>query len=85
MTDLFELAETPCLVIGGASGIGRATALMLARAGAAVAVADLDGDGAAKVAEEISTIGGAATPSRLSSSSMPDISGMRTSDRMTSG
>jgi 3-oxoacyl-[acyl-carrier protein] reductase len=45
-------------VIGGASGIGRATAMMLARAGASVAVADLDGDGAAKVAEEIAASGG---------------------------
>ena len=58
MTDLFGLTATPCLVIGGASGIGRATALMLAHAGASVAVADLDGAGAAKVAKEIGTSGG---------------------------
>ncbi len=58
MTDLFGLDSTPCLVIGGASGIGRATARMLARAGASVAVADLDGDGAAKVAAEIAASGG---------------------------
>jgi NAD(P)-dependent dehydrogenase (short-subunit alcohol dehydrogenase family) len=41
------------LVTGGASGIGRATALRLARDGAAVAVLDRDGDGARVVAAEV--------------------------------
>ena len=41
------------LVTGGASGIGRATALRLARDGASVAVLDRDGDGARAVAAEI--------------------------------
>jgi NAD(P)-dependent dehydrogenase (short-subunit alcohol dehydrogenase family) len=41
------------LVTGGASGIGRASALRLARDGAAVAVLDRDGDGARVVAEEV--------------------------------
>ena len=41
------------LVTGGASGIGRATALRLARDGAAIAVLDRDGDGARAVAAEV--------------------------------
>ncbi|WP_406278077.1 SDR family NAD(P)-dependent oxidoreductase [Embleya sp. NBC_00896] len=46
------------IVTGGASGIGRATALMFAREGAAVVVADIDATGAARTAEEIAAQGG---------------------------
>jgi NAD(P)-dependent dehydrogenase (short-subunit alcohol dehydrogenase family) len=48
------------IVTGGASGIGRATALLLAREGARVCVADLDGAGAEAVAKEIARAGGVA-------------------------
>lgn len=41
------------LVTGGASGIGRASVLMLAQQGARVAVADINLDGARAVADEI--------------------------------
>ena len=41
------------LVTGGASGIGRASAMMLAREGARVAVSDINLDGARTVAAEI--------------------------------
>ena len=43
----------PAIVTGGASGIGRATAVRLARDGAAVAVLDRNGDGARAVAAEV--------------------------------
>jgi NAD(P)-dependent dehydrogenase (short-subunit alcohol dehydrogenase family) len=48
------------IVTGGAGGIGRATALALAREGASVAVVDIDATGAAAVAEAIEGDGGAA-------------------------
>src|SRR4051812_14493893 len=48
-----ELEGTGALVAGGASGLGAATARALAEHGARVAVADLDGDKAETVAEEI--------------------------------
>jgi rhamnulose-1-phosphate aldolase/alcohol dehydrogenase len=48
-----ELAGRIALITGGASGIGRATARLLAHLGAHVVVADLNSDGAEAVAEEI--------------------------------
>lgn len=53
-----ELAGRVALVTGGASGIGRATARMLARLGAHVVVADLNLEGAEAVAEEIVALDG---------------------------
>lgn len=46
------------LVTGAASGMGRATAHLFADEGARVAVADVDGDGASRVAAEIQGAGG---------------------------
>lgn len=51
------LAKQVALVTGGARGIGRATALYLARAGADVGVADLDQVGAQRVVDEIRELG----------------------------
>ncbi|RUR01035.1 SDR family NAD(P)-dependent oxidoreductase [Labedella endophytica] len=46
------------LITGGASGIGRSTALRLASEGAAIAVADIQDEKAATVVEEITAAGG---------------------------
>ena len=48
-----DLTGRRALVTGGASGIGAACARSLASAGARVIVADLDGDGAGRLADEI--------------------------------
>ena len=48
------------LVTGGASGMGRETALAFARAGASVAVADLDAAGGEQTVAEITAAGGTA-------------------------
>jgi 2-hydroxycyclohexanecarboxyl-CoA dehydrogenase len=52
-----RFTERVAVVTGAASGIGRATALELAREGATVVVADIDGPAAGKVAAEIGTTG----------------------------
>jgi 2-dehydro-3-deoxy-L-rhamnonate dehydrogenase (NAD+) len=50
---LFDLTGQTAIVTGAATGIGEAIARRLARAGAAVAVADLDLEGATEVAQSI--------------------------------
>lgn len=55
-----SLAGKTALITGAASGIGKNMALVFARAGAAVAVADLNQSGADDVAREIVAAGGRA-------------------------
>ena len=60
-----RLEGKAAMVTGAASGIGRATALTLAREGASVLCADLDADGARGTAAAIAAAGGAALARRL--------------------
>ncbi len=61
------------LITGGASGIGRATALAFAREGASVTVADIADDAGKKVAEEIESAGGRAHFIHLDVTSESDV------------
>jgi NAD(P)-dependent dehydrogenase (short-subunit alcohol dehydrogenase family) len=54
------LADQVAVVTGGASGIGRATVMALAEAGANIAIVDRAKDGAQQVAEDASGLGGQA-------------------------
>lgn len=64
-TKAFELPDKVAIVTGGGSGIGEASAQVLAGAGARVVVADLDLDNATRVAEAIKNDGGYAVARRV--------------------
>jgi NAD(P)-dependent dehydrogenase (short-subunit alcohol dehydrogenase family) len=61
----FTLEDKTAIVVGAANGIGRATALAFAAAGARVACADIEEPGARTTAAEIEKTGGQALPVRL--------------------
>ena len=61
------------VITGAASGIGRATALTIAREGAAVALADINPDGVQAVVKEIEAAHGSAIGTQADVSSKPDI------------
>ena len=63
------LAGKTAIITGAATGIGRATALSFARAGAALALADLRGDDLERTAAELSSAGGQAVSPRSAASS----------------
>jgi NAD(P)-dependent dehydrogenase (short-subunit alcohol dehydrogenase family) len=67
-----QLVGKVALITGGGSGIGRATALLLADEGAAVAVVDMDGSRAQAVAQEIEGEGGQALAVRCDVSQAAD-------------
>jgi NAD(P)-dependent dehydrogenase (short-subunit alcohol dehydrogenase family) len=56
LVERFGLDGKAALVVGGGYGIGRETSLLLAEAGARVAVADIDPERAASVADEVNGV-----------------------------
>jgi NAD(P)-dependent dehydrogenase (short-subunit alcohol dehydrogenase family) len=65
MDPAFTLENKTAMVVGAANGIGRATALAFAAAGARVACADVEEPGTKATAAEIEKGGGQALPVRL--------------------
>lgn len=57
VSDTLGLSGRPVLVMGGGRGIGEATCRLLGEVGAAVAVADVDGERANRVAGDLSSAG----------------------------
>lgn len=69
----FDLTGRVAAVTGAGSGIGRASAQLLAAAGAAVVCADIDGDAAEKTATGVAEAGGAARGLRVDVSKRSDV------------
>ena len=71
-----QLSGKTALVTGAASGIGRATAWLLADAGASVLVADIDEEGGEEIVRQISDSGGNALFLKADASVDADIASM---------
>lgn len=56
-SELFNLTDKTAIVTGGANGIGKATAIMLAKHGANIVIADLKLEDAQATAKEIEALG----------------------------
>ena len=76
MSTTGRVAGTAAIVTGAASGIGRATAEVLAREGASVCVADIDEARGRQVAGEIRAAGGQAIFVRADVAARDDVIGM---------
>ena len=68
--------EQVAIVTGAASGIGQATALRLAKEGAAVVIADVNGEGAVDVAKSIAAGGGRALALQVDVTDAPGVRAM---------
>jgi NAD(P)-dependent dehydrogenase (short-subunit alcohol dehydrogenase family) len=64
------------IVTGGGSGIGRATALLLAREGAAIVVADYNDEGAKETVAQVEAAGGKAAAVRVDVAKTADLDTM---------
>jgi 2-keto-3-deoxy-L-fuconate dehydrogenase len=74
--DMFGLAGKEAVVTGAGSGIGRAVALLLAKQGARVTIADINDDHAMAVVTEIEAAGGKAAAGKADVSSQPEVAAL---------
>ncbi|HEY3096356.1 MAG TPA: SDR family NAD(P)-dependent oxidoreductase, partial [Acidimicrobiia bacterium] len=71
--EAFDLSGRVAVLTGAASGIGRATAQVLAGAGATVVLGDIDEKGAQATADDIGSRGGTALPLRTDVTKRGDV------------
>ena len=72
----YDLDGQAAIVTGAGRGIGRAIALRLAREGCLVTVADLDGETAAQVVDEVRALGGQALAYQVDVTRKEEVEGM---------
>ena len=72
-SDWLGLSGRVCVVTGGGGGIGRATAVSLARAGARVAAIDLDERGLEMTGAELRKLGGGHVVTRCDTTSVESV------------
>ena len=75
-SELFDISGHVAIVTGAGSGIGRASAMLLATAGAAVACADVDLAGAQRTVDEITGAGGSATAHQVDIAKRAQVDGL---------
>ena len=73
VSDLFDLSGQVAVLTGVASGIGKASANMLAAAGATIVGGDIDEAGAQATADEITSVGGNAVTQRVDVTKRADV------------
>ena len=66
-----DLSGKTAIVTGGGRGIGRETALLLAKAGACIAIADIDEASAASVVPRLPNLARKISPTLMPRSSRP--------------
>ncbi len=71
-----SLAEKVALITGAGNGIGRATAVRLAKDGARVVLFDVDADGLAETAQAVAVVGGEAVSVTGSVTDRADVQGV---------
>ncbi len=76
MTVSIDLSERSAIVTGAGRGIGRETALLLARAGAQLTIADIDENSARGVADEVRALDSRAISVRTDIMSVQDVQAM---------
>ena len=74
--DLFDLTDKVAVLTGVGSGIGKATASLLAQAGATIVGGDIDEAGAQATADEIKADGGTAIVRKVDVTKRADVDGL---------
>jgi NAD(P)-dependent dehydrogenase (short-subunit alcohol dehydrogenase family) len=77
VTAFIDLDGAAAVITGAGSGIGRATAIALARRGSRIVVSDVNGDRAHAVAAEISQLGGQAVGLQSDVTELTDVERLR--------